>query len=193
MGSNPTRAPVPERPRLSGQSGQLPRVQPASDRSRAPSSAEWRAAREDVLVRLMFTPGSSPLEHTHTFLNAYLAERVPPATAQRICLAAYELLSNATSFATLGSDVVLEIVQRGGRICVRASNNTIPARMAMLRQQLDKIQNDPEETFVSELKRSMGGGMGRPMLGLARIAHEVGLFLELDTSGDRVTVTALPR
>jgi hypothetical protein len=31
------------------------------------------------------------------------------------------------------------------------------------------------------------------MLGLARIAHEVGLMLELDASGDRVTVTALPR
>ena len=146
-----------------------------------------------MLVRLMFTPGSSPLEATHTFLNAYLAERVQPAAAQRVCLAAYELLSNATSFATLGSDVVLEILQRSSRLCVRTSNNTIPARIAMLRQQLDKLHNDAEETFVSELKRSMGGGMGRPMLGLARIAHEVGLLLELDTSGDRVTVTALPR
>lgn len=193
MASNPTRAPLPERARPTGQSGQLPRVSPTSDRSRPPTSSEWRGAREDVLVRLMFTPGSSPLEATHTFLNAYLAERMPPAAAQRACLAAYELLSNATSFATLGSDVVLELVQRSGRVCVRAANNTIPARVAMLRQQLEKIQNDPEETFVSELKKSMGGGMGRPMLGLARIAHEVGLSLELETSGDRVTVTALPR
>jgi hypothetical protein len=166
-------------------------VQVPAERSRPP--AEWRSAREEVLVRLMFTPGSSPLETTHTFLNAYLAERVPPAAVQRVCLAAYELLSNATSYATLGSDVVFEIVQRAGRVCVRASNNTIPARLAMLRQQLDKIQAGAEETFVSELKRSMQGGVARPMLGLARIAHEVGLELELDTSGDRVTVTALPR
>jgi hypothetical protein len=166
-------------------------VQPSADRSRPTS--EWRAAREEVLVRLMFTPGSSPLETTHTFLNAYLAERVAPAAAQRVCLAAYELLSNATSYATLGSDVVLEIFQRGGRVCVRASNNTIPARVAMLQQQLDKIKVGAEDTFVSELKRSMLGGVARPMLGLARIAHEVGLELELEAEGARVTVTALPR
>jgi len=171
-------------------SGQLPRVQPSS--SRTPTQ-EWRTAKEEVLVRLMFTPGSSPLEATHTFLNAYLAERVAPAAAQRVCLAAYELLSNATNYATLGSDVVLEIVERIGKVSVRASNNTIPARVAMLRQQLEKIQGNPEETFVSELKRSMIGGVSRPMLGLARIAHEVGLTLELEISGDRVTVTAAPR
>lgn len=190
MASSPTRSPLPSL-RPTGQSGQQHRVQPSADRSRPTS--EWRAAREEVLVRLMFTPGSSPLEATHTFLNSFLAERIPPAAVQRTCLAAYELLSNATSYATLGSDVVFEIAQRGGRICVRASNNTIAARVTMLRQQLDKIQADPEETFVAELKRSMVGGVSRPMLGLARIAHEVGLELELETAGPRVTVTALPR
>src|SRR5689334_8981370 len=112
----------------SGQSGRMPKVQPNSEPT--PSSAQWRAAaREDVLVRLMFTPGSSPLEATHTFLSAYTAERLAPAVSQRICLAAYELLSNATNYATLGSDVVLEIAQRGQRVCVRATNNTIPARV----------------------------------------------------------------
>ena len=192
MAHNPTRASLPARPtpRPTQQSQQLPRVQPPSSTR---TSQEWRTAKEEVLVRLMFTPGSSPLEATHTFLNAYLAERVAPAAAQRVCLAAYELLANATNYATLGSDVVLEIVERIGKVSVRASNNTIPARVAMLRQQLDKIQANAEETFVSELKRSMTGGVSRPMLGLARIAHEVGLGLELETSGERVTVTAVPR
>jgi len=197
MADSPTRASRPTA-RPSGQSGQHSRVQAPAERSRPPAErsrppAEWRTAREDVLVRLMFTPGSSPLEATHTFLEAFLAERVPPAAAQRVCLAAYELLSNATSYATLGSDVVFEIVQRQTRVCVRASNNTIAARVAMLQQQLDKIRADPEETFVAELRRSMTSGVARPMLGLARIAHEVGLELELETSGARVTVTALPR
>ena len=39
----------------------------------------------------------------------------------------------------------------------------------------------------------MLGGVSRPMLGLARIAHEVGLELELEVTADRVTVTALAR
>lgn len=191
MAHNPTRPSLPARPtpRPTQQSQQLPRVQAPTQRT----TQEWRTAKEEVLVRLMFTPGSSPLEATHTFLNAYLAERVAPAAAQRVCLAAYELLANATNYATLGSDVVLEIVERIGKVSVRASNKTIPARVQMLRQQLERIQGSAEETFVSELKRSMTGGTARPMLGLARIAHEGGLALELDTSGDRVTVTAAPR
>jgi hypothetical protein len=187
----PKRASLPARAadaRPTHQSGQVPRVKPSGER--APSSADWRSAKEDVLVRLMFTPGSSPLEATHAYLTAYLAERTAPGVAQRVCLAAYELLANATNYATLGSDVVLEIVQRASRVGVRASNNTIPARVAMLRQQLDKIAQSAEEAFLSELKRS---ATGRPMLGLARIAHEVGLELALETTGERVTVSALPR
>ena len=158
--------------------------------SARPPSEEWRSAKEDVLVRLMFTPGSSPLEATHAYLTAYLAERTSPSVAQRVSLAAYELLANATNYAVLGSDVVLEIVQQAGRVGVRASNDTIPARVTMLRQQLDKVAQNPEEAFLAELKRSFSG---RPMLGLARIGHEVGLALSLDATAERVTVTAMPR
>jgi hypothetical protein len=185
----PKRPSLPARaePRATAQSGQVPRVKPTAER--AGSSADWRAAKEDVLVRLMFTPGSSPLEATHTYLSAYLAERISPGVAQRVSLAAYELLANATNYATLGSDVVLEIVQRAGRVGVRASNNTIPARVTMLRQQLDKIAQNPAEAFLAELRRCVSG---RPLLGLARIAHEAALELTLETAADRVTVTAMP-
>jgi hypothetical protein len=184
---------MPERPGArspTAQSGRMPRVLPSEP---IPSSAEWKNAREETLVRLMFTPGSSPLQATHTFLCAFTAERLSPSVSQRVCLAAYELLSNATGYAVLGSDVVLEIVQRLGRVHVRASNKTIPARVTMLKQQLDKIRVNPEETFSAELKRSLSGSVSRPMLGLARIAHETGLELELEVTADRVTVSALAR
>jgi hypothetical protein len=176
---------------VTGQSGRMPRVIPGPDSS--PTSAAYPSAAEQTLVRLMFTPGSSPLEATHAFLSAYTAERLSPSIAQRVCLAAYELLSNATSFGTLGCDVVLEILERSGRVYVRASNKTIPARVSMLKQHLEKIAASPEETFTSELRRSLTGIGSRPMLGLARIAHEVGLELDLDVMGDRVTVTAMAR
>ncbi|HTQ03561.1 MAG TPA: hypothetical protein VMI54_06880 [Polyangiaceae bacterium] len=157
-----------------------------------PSNAESRAAREDVLVRLMFTPGSSPLEATHAFLCAYTAERLSPLVGQRVCVAAHELLSNATSYATRG-DIVLEIVQRVGRVSVRVTNSTIPARISMLTQQLEKIRESPEDAFNAELKRSLAGGVVRPMLGLARIAHEVGFALALDVQSERVVVSAHAR
>jgi hypothetical protein len=193
---DPKRMSIPARPAGRGptaESGRMQRVRPSSEPSTSPSSSAWKAAREDVLVRLMFTPGSSPLEATHSFLSAYTAERLAPGIGQRVCLAAYELLSNATNYATLGSDVVLEVVECLGRVAVRASNKTIPARVTMLKQQLEKIQLNPEETFTSELRRSMTGGVSRPMLGLARIAHEVGLELDLEIAGDRVVVSAVGR
>ena len=155
-------------------------------------SRPWQAGAEQVLVRLMFTPGSNALEPTHAFLTSYTKERLPPSLAQRICVAAYELLANATNYATIGGDVVLEIVQGLNQLAVRATNSTIPARASILRQQVEKITGDPEGTFVAELRRPLSGSLSRPMLGLARIAHEVGLDLRLDTEGERVTVTAIP-
>ena len=147
-------------------------------------------AVEQVLVRLMFSPGSSTLESTHAFLTAYTTDRLPTAVAQRVSLAAYELLSNAMNYASLSSDVVLEIVQLKERTIVRTANEAIAARIAMLREQIDKIHADSEGAFVQELKRSMKGGHTRAMLGLARVAFEVGLKLDLETAGQRVLVSA---
>lgn len=163
--------------------------------SAGPRAADQRTASgtapvEQVLVRLMFTPGSSTLESTHSFLTSYTADRLPGAVAQRVSLAAYELLSNAMNYASLSSDVVLEIVQYADRTIVRTANDAIAARISMLREQIDKIRSDSEGAFVQELKRSMKGGHTRAMLGLARVAFEVGLKLELDTTGQRVRVSA---
>jgi hypothetical protein len=162
-------------------------VRPGARESRTVSGT---TPAEQVLVRLMFSPGSSTLESTHAFLTAYTADRLPAAAAQRVSLAAYELLSNAMNYASLSSDVVLEIVQNADRTIVRTANDAIGARIAMLREQVDKIRSDSEGAFVQELKRSMKGGHTRAMLGLARIAFEVGLKLDLDITGQRVRVSA---
>lgn len=155
-----------------------------------PRTTSGTAPVEQVLVRLMFSPGSSTLESTHSFLSAYTADRLPSAVAQKVSLAAYELLSNAMNYASLSSDVVLEIVQYADRTIVRTANDAIAARISMLREQIDRIRSDSEGAFVQELKRSMKGGHTRAMLGLARIAFEVGLKLDLDASGQRVRVSA---
>ena len=94
------------------------------------------------------------------------------------------------NYASLSSDVVLEIVQHSELTIVRTANDAIAARIAMLREQVDKIRADVEGAFVQELKRSMKGGHARAMLGLARVAFEVGLKLNLETSGQRVRVSA---
>jgi hypothetical protein len=167
--------------------GRRASLKPAAGEQRTLSGT---APVEQVLVRLMFAPGSSTLESTHSFLAAYTADRLPAAVAQRVSLAAYELLSNAMNYASLSSDVVLEIVQYPDRTMVRTANDAIAARIAMLREQVDKIRSDSEGAFVQELKRSLKGGHMRAMLGLARVAFEVGLTLDFEVSGQRVRVSA---
>lgn len=148
------------------------------------------AGAESVLVRLLFTPGSDTLEQTHAFLTAYMAERLRPATAQRLLVAAYELFLNAMDYATHGSEIALEVVEGRDFASVRVSNETIAARTSMLRDQIAKIKVDAEAAFVGELRRPLTGGVARPMLGLARIAHESRLELDLVVNDKSVTVVA---
>ena len=105
-------------------------------------------------------------------------------------MGAYELLSNALNFGSVSSDIVLELIEADALVGVRVSNEAIQARISMLSEHLTKLRSNAEQTFMEELRRSVTGGIPRPMLGLARVAHEVGLTLELQVQDRRVSVTA---
>lgn len=143
-----------------------------------------------TMVRVICTAGSSALEYTHAFIAAYTADHLRGAVAQRLSVGAYELLSNALNFGSVSSDIVLELIEADTLVGVSVSNEAIQARISMLTEHLQKVRNNPEQTFMEELRRSVTGGIPRPMLGLARVAHEVGLTLELQVQDRRVTVTA---
>jgi hypothetical protein len=142
------------------------------------------------MVRVICTAGSGALEYTHAFISAYAADHLRGAVAQRLSVGAYELLSNALNFGSVSSDIVLELIEADTLVGVRVSNEAIQARISMLTEHLQKLRNNAEQTFMEELRRSVTGGIPRPMLGLARVAHEVGLTLELQVQDRRVTVTA---
>jgi len=142
------------------------------------------------LVRLYCNAGSSALEYTHAFINAYAIDHFRGAVAQRLSVGAYELLSNALNFGSVSSDILLELIEAENIVGVRVSNEAIQARISMLNEHLLKLHTNPEQTFLDELRRSVTGGIPRPMLGLARVAHEAGLTLTLNVQDRRVTVTA---
>lgn len=73
---------------------------------------------------------------------------------------------------------------------VRVSNDAVQVRIDMLRSHLERLGRDPEGAFLEEMKRSMGGGAGRAMLGLARIVHECKLTLEVHIDGSRIAMAA---
>ncbi len=150
----------------------------------------WRATSEvgTTLVLIRCAPGSDVLEPTHSYLMAYASARFGTRAAERLGVAAYELFANAMSYGTL-SDVCLELIDSTAGGAVRVSNTTTPARISMLRAHLDKIDKDGSGAMAQEVRRFAGGGP-RPMLGLARVKHEAGLHLDVDVTGDRVTILA---
>ena len=142
------------------------------------------------LVRVLCNAGSGALEYTHAFITAYSVDHFRGAVAQRLSVGAYELLSNALNFGSVSSDIVLELIESENIVGVRVSNEAIQARISMLTEHLVKLRANAEQTFMEELRRSVTGGIPRPMLGLARVTHEVGLTLDLQVQDRRVTVTA---
>jgi len=143
-----------------------------------------------TLLRGICTAGSGALEYTHAYISAYTADHLRGAVAQRLSVGAYELLSNALNFGSVSSDIVIELIESESMVGVRVSNDAIAARISMLTEHLLKLKTNAEQTFLEELRRSVTGGIPRPMLGLARVSHEVGLTLDLHVQERRVSVTA---
>ena len=143
-----------------------------------------------TLVRVICTAGSGALEYTHAFVSAYTADHLRGAVAQRLSLGAYELLSNAINFGSVSSDIVIELIESETMVGVRVTNDAIAARISMLTEHLLKLKTNAEQTFLEELRRSVTGGIPRPMLGLARVSHEAGLALDLQVQERRIAVTA---
>ncbi|HEY1537189.1 MAG TPA: hypothetical protein VGF76_24380 [Polyangiaceae bacterium] len=153
-------------------------------------SRDGGALNGRTMVRVICTAGSGALEYTHAFISAYAADHLRGGVAQRLSVGAYELLSNALNFGSVSSDIALELIEADALVGVRVSNEAIQARISMLSEHLLKLRTNAEQTFMEELRRSVTGGIPRPMLGLARVAHEVGLTLELQVQDRRVSVTA---
>ncbi|HEY4159516.1 MAG TPA: hypothetical protein VGM29_15510 [Polyangiaceae bacterium] len=167
-----------------------------------PSSSAMRAAARQAepldinaprcrcLVRLLCSPGSDSLEYTHQFLTSYLDGRLRPQVAQRLGVAGYELMSNALNYSSMAEDIALEIFDLPESAAIRVANETIAPRISMLNEHMQKIRNNAEAALVGEMRRSVTGGPVRPMLGLARIVHEVSLQLDVSIRERRVTMTA---
>jgi hypothetical protein len=164
---------------------------PASERR--PNSLTLPATTK-TLVKIVCSPGGDALEATHRFIENYAQNRFSTQVAQRVSLAAYELLANAFNFGLLSADVTIELATSESRVEVSVTNDAIAARIEMLSAHVEKLSHDAAGTMMEEMRRSVGGVGARAMLGLARIAHEAGLDLVVRVDGGRrVTVKASGR
>jgi hypothetical protein len=141
-------------------------------------------------VTVVCDTGSNVLEATHSFLTAYAASRVRSHVAQRLSVAAYELLANALNYGSVSADVIVEFFHARSVATIRVSNDAIPARIQKLIEHTARVQEDAANVFVEEMRRSVSGGMPHPMLGLARLVHEARLMLYVNAEDRRVVVSA---
>jgi hypothetical protein len=159
---------------------------------RSDEGSAWMMDKGEAesLIRFSCEPGSNLLEDVHQFVDAYAKLRFRPSVAQRVSLAAYELFSNALSYGSVSSEVVFEVLEKGGLVLIRVQNDAIRARLEMLGDRVKRLERDPEATFVEEMRRYVGGGVSRAMLGLARVRHEAQMDLDVVVADSRVVVTA---
>ena len=150
-------------------------------------------AAERVVVTITLAAGAELLEQTHKFIAEYTKQRYLPTVAQVMGVGAYELLSNACDYGSVSSEIVVELLESSSGIAVRVSNEAIPARIEMLQQHMKRLANGAEATYMEEMRRSMAGGVARAMLGLARVAHEAGLAIDVQVIDRKVIVTARRR
>jgi len=141
-----------------------------------------------VLISFSCEPGSELLEFAHRFVAAFTRLRFRPVLAQRVTLAAYELLANALAYSSVSREVDFELVDAGGALEVRVSNEAVPSRLAMLGERVQRLGSDAEGVYLEEMRRSAAGM--RATLGLARVRWEAECTLEVVRSEGVVTVVA---
>jgi hypothetical protein len=145
---------------------------------------------EPAVVSVSAQPHNELVEYAHPFVTAYAKYRYRAGVVESLSVATYELLGNAVNYSAVFSPVELQIVETPSSVAVAVSNDTVQVRLDILCAHLERVNKDPEATFLEEMKRSMSGDSGRPMLGLARIVHEAKLSLDVYVSGKRVTLFA---
>ncbi len=150
---------------------------------------DLQVTAQNPLLRLVVASGSSMNEEIHRFIHAFCRSRYRTSIAERFGTAGYELFVNALEYGTISRPVVMELREQAGQIELSVNNEAIPARLRMLEERLKVIRRDPKSAYLEEMRRSVNGGYPRAMLGLVRIAHEVGLLPQLKVDQPRITVS----
>ena len=148
------------------------------------------APAQTAVVTVTAQPHNELVEYAHPFVAAYAKYRYRAGIVESLGVATYELLGNAVSYSAVFSPVELQVVETPASVAVGVSNDTVQVRLDILCAHLERVNKDPEGTFLEEMRRSMSGDSARPMLGLARVVHEAKLSLDVYVSGKRVTLFA---
>ena len=154
------------------------------------TSFDHNAAEAVLFLRM--EPTWVVVDDIRQFVETFCANACPEAEREeQLALATHELIQNAIANAvTPDIELKLELDRATGRVSVSVSNHARADQIEVLRSRLARNRShaSPLAGYVAAMREdpeSRGG------IGLARIRFEAGLELELEVSGQKITVHAV--
>lgn len=147
----------------------------------------------EVVAQVRWPVEWEALDDMQAFATRYARRRWGGELGERARLGACELLENAVRYATAGSSIELDLVDRLGAFEVRVTNVSVPSRQVLLRRHVESLAaEDAGAAYRRALRRLLvePETEGTSRLGLLRLRHEAGLDIAVRVDGKRVTVIA---
>lgn len=145
----------------------------------------------DGYIELKFGPRWKYIAVVRGFIQNFLAVGFSDdARADKIAMAASELLENAVKYAA-GEEtrVKVGLSAKTGEVDISVSNRASPEAIAGLKAVWDgAMAGDPLEAYMHMMREAATRSDGKSQLGLVRIRYETGGVMSLNVTGDLVTI-----
>jgi hypothetical protein len=151
------------------------------------------ALKSDAYVELRFGPRWTYVGCVRRFLASFfLIGLSDKERAERISMAASELLENAVKYSSDDrTDIKVTVTRSGTDLDLFVQNPAEPQQINLLRREFALISaGDPEATYLMRMKEA-AKDQGQCRLGLIRIRYEAGARLVLETTDRHVGVHAI--
>ncbi len=145
----------------------------------------------DGYIELKFGPRWKYIADVRAFIQNFLVIGYPDdARADKIAMAASELLENAVKYAT-GEETRIKVGLSSvdGEVDISVSNRASPGAIAALESMWETVMTgDPLDSYVRMMREAATRSDGKSQLGLVRIRYETAGNMELKVEGDLVTI-----
>jgi hypothetical protein len=146
----------------------------------------------DGYIELKFGPRWKYIACVRGFIQNFLAiSIVDQSKADKIAMAASELLENAVKYASKDdTHIIIKVSPATERIKILVVNIAKQESIDTLREIYEKIsKGDPLQVYITQMKEAALRSDGKSHLGLARIRYETGGDLNVEINKNEVQVS----
>jgi hypothetical protein len=149
---------------------------------------------KEGFIKLKFGPRWKYIACARSFIQNFLAISIEDkAKADKIAMAASELLENAVKYANSDTtNIFVNVDPQDEIIKVEVTNAATEEKIRELKDIYNKLKiGDPLDVYVSMMKAAAVRQDGKSQLGLARVQYETGGELKLNIDDDNNVTLAI--